>query len=260
LGIALSKLLELILQGAPMRRVERGCRALRDIGDLAAPQRHESERAHRLFADLALPDPERLGQRYPHEISGGQLQRAIAAMPAAPRPQASQAPAAAPSPKPANNNLMVSEDQVGWTNQETTSGLDNSKTEIAILPAATAKLSRFATSGSAQHAALIIRCREGKTDLYVAYSDIVDGMEHSISVQYRIGGAPVKTERWGISQDFQSYGTWQTAATVPFIKSLQNADEFYVRGDAGPMGTSEASFKLAGIDGAIAPVRAACHW
>ena len=155
---------------------------------------------------------------------------------------------------------MVSEDQVGWTTKETTSGLDSSKTEIAILPAATAKLSRFATSGLAQHAALIIRCREGKTDLYVAYSDIVDGMEHSISVQYRIGGAPVKTERWGISQDFQSYGTWQTAATVPFIKSLLNADEFYVRGDAGSMGTSEASFKLAGIDGAIAPVRAACHW
>jgi peptide/nickel transport system ATP-binding protein len=38
------------------------------------------ERAHRLFTDLALPDPERLSQRYPHEVSGGQLQRAIAAM------------------------------------------------------------------------------------------------------------------------------------------------------------------------------------
>ena len=37
-------------------------------------------RAHRLFTDLALPDPERLGRRYPHEVSGGQLQRAIAAM------------------------------------------------------------------------------------------------------------------------------------------------------------------------------------
>jgi type VI secretion system protein VasI len=182
------------------------------------------------------------------------------AIAAAPQPQASQAPAAASSIKSANNGLMVSEDQVGWTNKETTSGLDNSKTEIAILPAATAKLSRLATGGPAQHAALIIRCREGKTDLYVAYTDIVDGMEHSISVQYRIGSAPVKKERWGISQDFQSYGTWQTAATVPFIKSLLNADEFYVRGDAGSMGTSEASFKLAGIDGAIAPVRAACHW
>ena len=38
------------------------------------------KRAHRLFTDLALPDPEQLGQRYPHEVSGGQLQRAIAAM------------------------------------------------------------------------------------------------------------------------------------------------------------------------------------
>ena len=85
-------------------------------------------------------------------------------------------------------------------------------------------------------------------------------MEHSISVQYRIDDAPVRNERWGISQDYQSYGTWQTAETLPFIKSLLGANELYVRGDAGAMGTSEALFKLAGIEGAIAPVRAACHW
>jgi type VI secretion system protein VasI len=170
-----------------------------------------------------------------------------------------QTPAVA-AKKPANDGLMVSENQVGWSNKETTSGLDNSKTETAILPAATAKISRFAASGLAQHAALIIRCREGKTDLYVAYTDIVDGMEHTISVQYRIGDSPVKKDRWGISQDYQSYGTWQTAETLPFIKSLLSANEFYIRGDAGSMGTSEALFKLAGIETAIAPVRAACHW
>jgi type VI secretion system protein VasI len=172
---------------------------------------------------------------------------------------ATPAPAAAAQP-PTNDHLMISEDQTGWSNKETTSGLDNSKTETAILPAATARISRLAVGGPAQHAALIIRCREGKTDLYVAYSDIVDGMEHTISVQYRIGNASVKKDRWGISQDYQSYGTWQTAETVPFIKSLLSADELYVRGDAGSMGTSEASFKLAGIGGAIAPVRTACHW
>lgn len=33
-----------------------------------------------LFRDLALPDPERIGQRYPHQVSGGQLQRVMAAM------------------------------------------------------------------------------------------------------------------------------------------------------------------------------------
>ncbi len=33
-----------------------------------------------LFRDLALPNPETIGQRYPHQVSGGQLQRVMAAM------------------------------------------------------------------------------------------------------------------------------------------------------------------------------------
>ena len=33
-----------------------------------------------LFRALALPDPEHIGGRYPHQVSGGQLQRAMAAM------------------------------------------------------------------------------------------------------------------------------------------------------------------------------------
>lgn len=37
-------------------------------------------KAIELFRSLALPDPETIGARYPHEVSGGQLQRAMAAM------------------------------------------------------------------------------------------------------------------------------------------------------------------------------------
>jgi peptide/nickel transport system ATP-binding protein len=33
-----------------------------------------------LFRSLALPDPEHIGERYPHQVSGGQLQRLMAAM------------------------------------------------------------------------------------------------------------------------------------------------------------------------------------
>jgi len=33
-----------------------------------------------LFKALALPDPDHIGQRYPHQVSGGQLQRLLAAM------------------------------------------------------------------------------------------------------------------------------------------------------------------------------------
>ena len=38
------------------------------------------ERAMELFERMALPDPRTFGDRYPHEVSGGQLQRAMTAM------------------------------------------------------------------------------------------------------------------------------------------------------------------------------------
>ena len=38
------------------------------------------ERAEDLYRALKLPDPERIGRRYPHQVSGGQLQRLMAAM------------------------------------------------------------------------------------------------------------------------------------------------------------------------------------
>ena len=38
------------------------------------------QRAVALFAKLGLPDPQNFGSRYPHQVSGGQLQRAMTAM------------------------------------------------------------------------------------------------------------------------------------------------------------------------------------
>ena len=43
-------------------------------------------RAVELFANLGLPDPETFGRRYPHQVSGGQLQRAMTAMALCPKP------------------------------------------------------------------------------------------------------------------------------------------------------------------------------
>ena len=44
-------------------------------------------RAVELFRTLGLPDPEKFGERYPHQVSGGQLQRAMTAMALCPRPE-----------------------------------------------------------------------------------------------------------------------------------------------------------------------------
>src|SRR5437868_15179950 len=42
--------------------------------------------AVRLFRELALSTPEVFGERYPHQVSGGQLQRAMVAMAMSCRP------------------------------------------------------------------------------------------------------------------------------------------------------------------------------
>ncbi|MCL6709769.1 ABC transporter ATP-binding protein [Pseudomonas sp. R2.Fl] len=45
------------------------------------------KRAVYLFGVLGLPDPEHFGDRYPHQVSGGQLQRAMTAMALCPNPE-----------------------------------------------------------------------------------------------------------------------------------------------------------------------------
>jgi len=49
--------------------------------------RKEAEaRAVTLFTKLGLPDPEHIGNRYPHQVSGGQLQRCMTALALCPEP------------------------------------------------------------------------------------------------------------------------------------------------------------------------------
>ncbi|SDE20690.1 ABC transporter ATP-binding protein [Ruegeria marina] len=49
-------------------------------------RRQAEERARALFAKLGLPDPDKIGERYPHQVSGGQLQRCMTALALCPEP------------------------------------------------------------------------------------------------------------------------------------------------------------------------------
>ena len=50
------------------------------------PKAEAEARARSLFRQLGLPNPETFGNRYPHQVSGGQLQRAMTAMALCPKP------------------------------------------------------------------------------------------------------------------------------------------------------------------------------
>ncbi|PJE35472.1 ABC transporter [Pseudooceanicola lipolyticus] len=49
-------------------------------------RREAEERAVELFGKLGLPDPDTIGKRYPHQVSGGQLQRCMTALALCPQP------------------------------------------------------------------------------------------------------------------------------------------------------------------------------
>jgi peptide/nickel transport system ATP-binding protein len=61
-----------------MTLAEQVCEAPIRHGVMEPPAAHA--RAIEMFAKLNLPEPERFGLRYPHQVSGGQLQRAMVAM------------------------------------------------------------------------------------------------------------------------------------------------------------------------------------
>lgn len=51
-----------------------------------ASRAEAQKRAIQLFRELSLPDPENIGNRFPHQVSGGQLQRAMTVMALVPEP------------------------------------------------------------------------------------------------------------------------------------------------------------------------------
>jgi peptide/nickel transport system ATP-binding protein len=51
-----------------------------------ASKAEAEKRAVQLFRELSLPNPETIGNRYPHQVSGGQLQRAMTVMALVPEP------------------------------------------------------------------------------------------------------------------------------------------------------------------------------
>jgi peptide/nickel transport system ATP-binding protein len=56
------------------------------VGHSIKSRREAESDARILYKRLRLPDPDRIGERYPHQVSGGQLQRAMTAMAMSCRP------------------------------------------------------------------------------------------------------------------------------------------------------------------------------
>lgn len=145
-----------------------------------------------------------------------------------------------------------------WYASERVSDLDRKKILFISLNATKSGIARY--SSKTVFARLIIACGEGKTILHIDFkSDVAYGLK-PVSVQYRVGSNKPQVADWSASQDHEAYGPFSGPSTIPLIKQMLDADEFYVRGSDSVIGTSDALFKIEGIAEAIKPIRAACKW
>lgn len=62
----------------PLRRI--GSQLREQLRDLRLPKAAQWARVHQALAEVQLPEPQRLARAYPHQLSGGQLQRVMLAM------------------------------------------------------------------------------------------------------------------------------------------------------------------------------------
>jgi type VI secretion system protein VasI len=180
--------------------------------------------------------------------------------PDTPAQQTAAVPAGADAKLPSPVSADAPDAEVRWANQEDTSGLDRSKTQIAALPAAKGYVGNINRAGLRRGPILVIRCRERETQMYVSFDTSVAGLGGQVPVQYRIGDHPAVKAVWAGSQDHNGYGVWSSTPAILLIKALLDADEFFVRADERIMGSSEALFQLKGIEAAMKPVRSACGW
>jgi type VI secretion system protein VasI len=116
------------------------------------------------------------------------------------------------------------------------------------------------SSSASDAAALVVRCAEKTTSIYVVYSGLASNTRALTPIRYRVGDQPPQSSAWAGSQDYKSYGLWKSEQAVPFIKQMLKAPDFFVRGETESFGTTEASFKLEGLEEAVKPVRETCKW
>jgi type VI secretion system protein VasI len=200
------------------------------------------------------------------------LSRQIAGPPAAAaadsnKPAAAQAPVSAGSQAPAaqppagqTSAATDSTDTGAWTRNDETDGLDNSKIVIFSLTADSGNVGLIGKPGLKRPPLLILRCKEHQAQVFVSFDLPVTGSGEDVPVQYRIGASPPASMDLARSEDETSFGDWTTASAAPLIEKLETGQDFFVRAKSGNGRTSEALFKLAGIDAAVKPIREACPW
>jgi type VI secretion system protein VasI len=142
-----------------------------------------------------------------------------------------------------------------WRSRTEISPIDDSTNVHLSVPA---NQEFVKASGETIVPVLYLRCKENTTALIIAYGTYLG--ERTAQVSYRIDSRLAHNESWQLSSTRNMVGLWKGSAAIPVIKRLLGAEQLLVQ--VTPLGENRvtSTFPVAGLEEAIKPLRAACHW
>ena len=142
-----------------------------------------------------------------------------------------------------------------WVINEQRAAIDDSPTVVAI------NYSAYEARSFGGLTALFAQCREGTTSIVFVQDDylISASRRGSFDITYRIDSAPAQSTRWSELTNNKGAGLFGTGSE-DFLRSLYNAENFFIRLTDGNGQSHDAEFDLAGIQDTTEAVAGACGW
>jgi ribosomal protein L37E len=101
---------------------------------------------------------------------------------------------------------------------------------------------------------LILRCKSGKTDLYINWKDFLG---NDARVLTRVGSENTVTRQWSLSTDKRA--SFYPGSPIRFIKKMTKNDTLVVQATPHNGSPIAATFDIRGLENALKPLQKACH-
>lgn len=145
-----------------------------------------------------------------------------------------------------------------WTSSNSENLIDDSKTVFV-----TGNADPDLTTGTENTISLTVRCKSGKTEMWVNWDDYLGDDSHDVysewkRVTVRVGKDAAKTERWDLSTDKNA--TFAPGSPVGLIRKMAKSDQIVFQTTPYSEGQVTAVFKLDGFSQSLSDLAKQCDW
>ncbi len=145
-----------------------------------------------------------------------------------------------------------------WNVQVEQSKIDDSRNVFLYVDSLEPIRNQF---GQASNGNLVISCRENETSLWFKFGGhFMSDLEEGGRITYRVDKQVAKSKSFTESTNYEALGLWSGGVALPFIKELFGANVLLVRATPYSESPVTMEFPISGLEGAIDPLREACHW